>query len=132
MMVRGGKQPGGGGEAAGDRGGHTVRVEKLGVRTVDNQCHMKVPEADALVKDVARMENEPLMWFSNDATRAYQKQHGQDIHQKIIDVSLRLAEMDATGVDVPAIPTAPHHHCHWAQPVQLDRASGRDRVVKAV
>src|SRR3546814_8975881 len=70
------------------------------------------------------------MWFSNDATRAYQKQHGQDIHQKIIDVSLRLAEMDATGVDVQAISTAPHHYCYWAEP-ELGRQVARtvnDRI----
>lgn len=97
-------------------GGHTVKVEKLGVRTVDIHCHLQVPEVDAMVKDVMKIENEPLIRHANQATREYQAQHSKDIYQKITDVSLRLAEMDATGVDVQAISTAPHHYCYWAEP----------------
>ena len=95
-------------------GGHSVKVEKLGVRTVDIHCHLHVPEADALVKDVFELKNEPLLWFSNDATRKFQMAHGQEIMPRATDSALRIAEMDATGVDVQAISTAPNHYCYWA------------------
>ena len=58
-------------------GGAPIKVERLGVRTVDIHCHLHVPEADALVKDVFDLENEPLLWFSNDETRKFQMAHGQ-------------------------------------------------------
>jgi aminocarboxymuconate-semialdehyde decarboxylase len=102
--------------------GHTVKVEKLGVRTVDIHCHLHVPEADALVKGVFDLENEPLLWFSNDETRKFQMAHGQNIMPQATDSALRIAEMDATGVDVQAISTAPNHYCYWAEP-----DLGRDR-----
>ncbi len=97
-------------------GSGAVKVEKLGVRTVDIHCHLHVPEADELVKDVASLEKEPLLWFANDATRKFQMAHGQDIMPKITQSELRIAEMDATGVDVQAISTAPNHYCYWAEP----------------
>lgn len=101
---------------ASDAGGHSVKIEKLGVRTVDIHCHLHVPEADGLVKEVFDLENEPLLWFANDETRKFQMAHGQAIMPRATDTSLRLAEMDATGVDVQAISTAPNHYCYWAAP----------------
>ncbi|MBT5572411.1 MAG: amidohydrolase [Alphaproteobacteria bacterium] len=96
--------------------GHAVKVEKLGVRTVDIHCHLHVPEADALVKDVFDLKNEPLLWFANDETRKFQMAHGQEIMPRATDTALRIAEMDASGVDVQAISTAPNHYCYWAEP----------------
>jgi aminocarboxymuconate-semialdehyde decarboxylase len=40
------------------------------------------------------------------------------------DTALRLAEMDATGVDVQAVSTAPNHYCYWAEP-ELGRTVAR-------
>ena len=101
---------------ASDAGGHTVRVEKLGVRTVDIHCHLHVPAADELMKDVMDLSNEPLLWHANDATRKFQMAHGQDIMPQLTDTALRLAEMDASGVDVQAVSTAPNHYAYWTEP----------------
>ncbi len=93
-----------------------VKVEKLGVRTVDIHCHLHVPEADALMKDVMDLSKEPLLWHSNDVTRAFQMAHTKDIMPKLTDTAERLAEMDTTGVDVQAVSTAPNHYAYWTEP----------------
>jgi aminocarboxymuconate-semialdehyde decarboxylase len=119
---------------ASDHGASRVTVEKLGVRTVDIHCHLHVPEADALVKDVADIANEPLMFHSSEATRAYQRRHTADIMPRATDTALRLAEMDATGVDVQAVSTAPNHYVYWAEP-ELGRSVARtvnDRIAALV
>jgi aminocarboxymuconate-semialdehyde decarboxylase len=101
---------------ASDAGHAPIKVERLGVRTVDIHCHLHVPAADALMKDVADMSREPLMWHSNDATRQFQMAHTKEIMPRATDTALRLAEMDATGVDVQAISTAPNHYAYWTEP----------------
>jgi len=93
-----------------------AKVEKLGVRTVDIHCHLHVPAADALLKDAFELSKEPLLFHSNDATRKFQIAHNQDIMPKLTDTSIRLAEMDASGVDVQAVSTAPNHYGYWAEP----------------
>lgn len=101
---------------ASDAGTRAAWVDQLGVRTVDIHCHLHVPEVDSMLKDAFDLKSEPLLWFANDETRKFQMAHGQDIMPKITDTSLRLAEMDATGVDVQAISTAPNHYAYWAEP----------------
>jgi len=101
---------------ASEGAGHPVKIEKLGVRTVDIHCHLHVPEADALLKSVMDIKNEPLMLHATDETRAFQRQHTQDIMPRATDTALRLAEMDATGVDVQAVSTAPNHYAYWSAP----------------
>lgn len=101
---------------ASEGSGHRVTVDKLGVRTVDIHCHLHVPEADALLKDVMDIGNEPLMLHATEETRKFQRQHTQNIMPRATDTALRLAEMDATGVDVQAVSTAPNHYAYWSAP----------------
>jgi len=75
-----------------------------------------VPAVDALVKDVFDLKNEPLMWHASEETRAFQRQHTQSIMPLMLDVERRLAVMDAAGVDIQAVSTAPNHYCYWAPP----------------
>ena len=96
--------------------GHRFEVSGSKVRSVDIHCHMHVPEVDALVADVFDLQNEPLMWHATEETRAYQRQHTQDIMPMATDVEVRLANMDAAGVDIQAVSTAPNHYCYWAEP----------------
>ena len=96
--------------------GQTVTVGESKVRSVDIHCHLHVPEVDTMVKDVFDLKNEPLMWHASDETRAYQRQHTQDIMPMMTDVGLRLSVMDAAGVDIQAVSTAPNHFCYWAEP----------------
>ena len=87
--------------------GHRVTVGKAGVRSVDIHCHLHMPAVDALVKDVFELKYEPLMWHASDETRAYQRQHIQDIMPMATDVDVRLSHMDAAGVDIQAVSSAP-------------------------
>lgn len=96
--------------------GHRVATGGSRVRSVDIHCHQHMPAVDAMVKDVFDIKTEPLMWHATEETRDFQRQHTQDIMPMATDVDVRLSHMDAAGVDIQAISTAPNHYCYWAEP----------------
>jgi len=86
------------------------------IKSVDIHCHLHVPAVDAMVKDAFDLKYEPLMWHASEETRAFQRQHTQDIMPMATDVGIRLSHMDAAGVDIQAVSTGPGHYCYWAEP----------------
>ena len=96
--------------------GHRIQLNDTNVRSVDIHCHLHVPKVDAMVKDVFDVKFEPLINYASDETRSYQQKHVQDIMPMATDVATRIANMDAAGVDVQAVSTAPGHYCYWVEP----------------
>ena len=68
---------------------------------------MITPECQALVEGLMSPEMEPFSYFGGDETNAYQVKHIKAILPKATDPAVRLAEMDAMGIDVQAISVAP-------------------------
>lgn len=107
----------------------TLRAKKPGRPrapglTVDIHCHVLTPAADELMKPAFQPETDALFKFSNEATRAVNRQQGQDIRTRITSIEARLAEMDRLGIDMQAMSPAPSQYYYWADP-ELARQAAR-------
>jgi aminocarboxymuconate-semialdehyde decarboxylase len=92
------------------------RSVKRDHRTIDLHCHVHIYEADRIIKDVFDPRAEPLIAFSNDATRNTNKAQMQSLHLKLTSVDARLQDMDRLGIDVQALSPSPFQYCYWAPP----------------
>jgi aminocarboxymuconate-semialdehyde decarboxylase len=61
-----------------------------------------------------RLGRKPLQ-FGNELTREVNRQQLEDIRPKMESVEVRLADMDAMGVDVQALSLSPYQLYHWAE-----------------
>jgi aminocarboxymuconate-semialdehyde decarboxylase len=121
-------------QSAAAHSGRTVRNRSHQRVTVDIHCHLHVPAADALVKDVFDPTVEPMNEFASDATREVNRLQMQKILPKLTDVDTRLRDMDAAGIDIQAISPAPFHYYYWAEP-ELGRQTARvvnNRIAEVV
>ena len=103
-------------------------------RTVDIHAHVILPDCLPLVDGLMAPEMEPFSYFGGDETNAYQVGHVKEIMPKATDVDVRLADMDAMGIDVQAISVAPAGYFYWADP-ELGRELARmqnDNLAKIV
>ena len=84
-------------------------------RVIDIHCHRECGPAAALVKpESERLGRKPFS-FGNDLTREVNRKQLEDIRPKMESVEVRLADMDATGIDVQAISLSPYQLFHWAE-----------------
>ncbi|MDX2548899.1 amidohydrolase family protein [Streptomyces sp. WI04-05B] len=97
----------------------TVHSPDAGTRptpTVDVHAHVLLPEAEALVADKpglaearaldARRNGQAALTVSGPMVRAR--------IPKLTDVTVRLAAMDAQGVDIQLVSPSPSHYHYWA------------------
>ncbi|WP_406444262.1 amidohydrolase [Streptomyces sp. NBC_00631] len=84
---------------------------------VDFHGHLAVPEADALVAGSAgfRAEIAAEQRAHSAASLAANKAQLKHLARKLTDVSTRLADLDAMGVDLQVVGPMPMHH-YWAGP----------------
>jgi aminocarboxymuconate-semialdehyde decarboxylase len=91
-------------------------VDAHTVRTVDVHAHLLLPEVEALVADLPGLAEARAL----DARRngpAAQAVSGPMVRERVpilTDVRLRLAAMDAQGVDVQLVSPSPSHYHYWA------------------
>ena len=84
--------------------------------TVDVHAHVLIPEVEALVADLPGLAEARAL----DARRngpAAQAVSGPMVRERVpilTDVRLRLAAMDAQGVDVQLVSPSPSHYHYWA------------------
>ena len=78
--------------------------------TVDIHCHVHVPEADAMLKDVQAADQKNLYVDTNEVTAEINRKQHQSILDKLTEPEVRIADMDASGIDVQAISPAPFHY----------------------
>ncbi|HVA35647.1 MAG TPA: amidohydrolase family protein [Stellaceae bacterium] len=82
--------------------------------TVDIHCHVFTPEAAALVKDVVRPQNDSYSFFQSAASKQTDLKQAAAIGPKLTSIEERLKTMDAEGIDIQAISTAPIQYYYWA------------------
>ncbi|HET8739452.1 MAG TPA: amidohydrolase, partial [Acidimicrobiia bacterium] len=71
--------------------------------TIDIHCHRECAPAAALVKPEAdRLGRAPLQ-VGNELTKAVNRQQLETIRPKMESVEVRLADMDALGIDIQVI-----------------------------
>jgi len=82
---------------------------------IDIHCHRECGAAAALVKPEADRLGKVPFQFGNELTREVNRQQLADLRPKMESVEVRLADMDAMGVDVQAISLSPYQLFHWAE-----------------
>ncbi|MFJ5304556.1 amidohydrolase family protein [Streptomyces sp. NPDC088350] len=92
---------------------------------VDFHGHLSVPAADALVADTPGLTAEfaAEQRAHSPASLAVNRAQLQCLASKLTDVTARLADLDAMGVDIQVVGPMPMHH-YWADPdlaIQLAR-----------
>ncbi len=101
-------------EPAADQGhSQTVKSGRKHL-TVDIHCHVHIPEIDSMTEGKWTTEDFPAIHFASDLTRRLNVEQNETLMPKLTQPELRIADMDACGVDVQAISPAPWHYCYWA------------------
>jgi aminocarboxymuconate-semialdehyde decarboxylase len=82
--------------------------------TIDIHAHLLVPAAAAFVRP--HLPPDPRAEFFTEETRFLTRKQDEDRHGQLTDLDLRLAVMDAMGVDMQVISPAPPQCYHTAPP----------------
>jgi aminocarboxymuconate-semialdehyde decarboxylase len=97
------------------RPGREVRPRGM---TIDMHSHVMVPEAAALVAPHVDLSTVPLAHFATDATKALNRKQDADRRPNMVDIAVRLADMDAAGIDMQVI-MPPPPQCTYTIPADL-------------
>lgn len=84
-------------------------------RVIDIHCHRECGPAAAMMKPEAERLGRVPFQFGNELTREVNRQQLADIRPKMESLEVRLADMDAMGVDVQTLSLSPYHLFHWAE-----------------
>ena len=91
---------------------------------MDIHAHVITPACLELVKGLMEPEYEPFSYWAGKETNEYQAGHMTEILPKATDPAVRIADMDAMGIDVQAISVAPPQYYYWTD-VELGRKLAR-------
>ena len=103
------------------RPGREVRPPTI---TIDMHSHVLVPEAAALVQPHVDLSKVPLAHFATDDTKALNRKQEADRRPNMTDLAVRLADMDAAGVDHQVI-MPPPPQCTYGIPLDLGIQAAR-------
>jgi aminocarboxymuconate-semialdehyde decarboxylase len=76
-------------------------------RTVDVHSHLKVPASAKIAQPHLRPEDDPRAVFSSEETKRLNQAFHASVDDKFTDPEIRLADMDAMGIDVQMVALAP-------------------------
>ena len=86
---------------------------------IDIHCHRECRPAAALVKPEAdRLGRAPLA-VGNELTREVNRKQLEDIRPKMDSLEVRLADMNAMGVDIQVLSLSPYQLFHWVEDSDL-------------
>src|ERR1700712_755436 len=97
------------------RPGREVRPRSM---TIDMHSHVMVPEAAVLVAPHVDLSTVPLAHFATPATQALNRKQDADRRPNMLDMDVRLADMDAAGIDLQVI-MPPPGQCTYTVPLEL-------------
>ena len=103
------------------RPGREVRPASM---TIDMHSHVMVPEAAALVAPHLDLSTVPLAHFATPATQALNRKQDADRRPNMVDMAVRLADMDAAGIDLQVI-MPPPGQCTYTVPAALAAQAAR-------
>lgn len=86
-----------------------------GPRVIDIHCHRECAAAAAMVKPEAdRIGRKPLQ-AGNELTKEVNRRQLAALRPKMESIDMRIADMDAMGVDIQALSISPYHLFHWTE-----------------
>ena len=103
------------------RPGRELRPKSV---TVDMHSHVMVPEAAALTQPHVDLSKVPLAHFATDNTKALNRKQDADRRPNMVDLGVRLADMDDAGVDVQII-MPPPPQCTYGVPLDIGIKAAR-------
>jgi aminocarboxymuconate-semialdehyde decarboxylase len=103
------------------RPGRDVRPRSI---TIDMHSHVMVPEAFALTQPHVDLTKVPLAHFATDNTKALNRKQDADRRPNMVDLAVRLADMDAAGIDLQVI-MPPPPQCTYSVPLDLGIKAAR-------
>jgi aminocarboxymuconate-semialdehyde decarboxylase len=92
--------------------------------TIDMHSHVLVAEADAYVKPHLDLSTMPLSHFATPNTQALNRKQEADRRPQLTDPEARLADMDATGVDMQIV-MPPPSQCYYTVPPEIGIKAAR-------
>jgi len=92
--------------------------------TIDMHSHVMVPEAFALTQPHVDLSLVPLAHFATDSTKALNRKQDADRRPNMLDMDVRLADMDAAGVDMQVI-MPPPPQCTYTVPLEIGVQAAR-------
>ena len=93
-------------------------------RVVDIHCHCKSQKAADLVKAASKDSRRTGLAYGNELTQAVNEKQLADIEPKMNSIDVRLADMDAMGVDIQAVSPAPYQY-YYGTEAELGRDAAR-------
>ena len=103
------------------RPGREVRPKSI---TIDMHSHVLVPAAAALVQPHVDLSLVPLAHFSLPPTKALNRKQDADRRPNMLEVGIRLADMDAAGIDMQVI-MPPPPQCTYTVPLDIGVQAAR-------
>lgn len=91
-----------------------TRVDKRDELVVDVHAHLMVPESAEMTRPHFKPEYEPRTFFSSPVTKEVNSEFYRLAEEKYSNPSVRLADMDAMGIDVQLVALTPFHYFYWA------------------
>ncbi|GAC1347183.1 MAG: amidohydrolase family protein [Acetobacteraceae bacterium] len=92
--------------------------------TIDMHSHVLVPEAAELVAPHVDLSTVPLAHFATPGTKALNQKQDRDRRANMLDLDVRLADLDAAGIDLQVI-MPPPPQCTYTIPLDLAVKAGR-------
>lgn len=84
-------------------------------RVIDIHCHRECGQAAAIVKSEADRQGRAPLQIGTDLTKEVNRKQLEYLRPKMESVDVRLADMDAMGVDVQALSVSPYQQFYWAE-----------------
>jgi aminocarboxymuconate-semialdehyde decarboxylase len=84
-------------------------------RVIDVHCHRECAAAAGMVKPEAERLGRAPLQVGNELTREVNRRQLEFIRPKMDSIEVRVADMDAMGVDVQALSLSPYQLFHWVE-----------------
>lgn len=109
-------------------------VAKPGTPTIDVHTHLMVPESAEMTRPHYRPEADPRTFFSSETTKRLNGAFYEAVHDKFTDPEVRIADMDAMGIDRQLVGLSPFHYFYWADAQLSPRVAAlqNDRIAEVV
>jgi aminocarboxymuconate-semialdehyde decarboxylase len=103
------------------RPGRELRPQSI---TIDMHSHVLSPEAAAFVAPHLDLSTIPLAHFATEPTKALNRKQDQERRPNMTDIAVRLADMDAAGIDRQII-MPPPPQCYYTVPPEIGVPAAR-------
>jgi len=91
-----------------------TETPKPDVATVDVHAHIMVAESAEMTRPHFKPEYEPRSFYSSPVTKQVNGEFYELARPKYTDPAVRIADMDAMGIDRQMVALTPFHYFYWA------------------